>query len=305
MYMISFKIINSENKDEIYEALAESFDKEGREALFEIVESLPLFELEDVEYAITASHGCLLMRIFDMGRYLFAFPYEISGDADIELAIDDLVEYARREEVSLVLTDVPIEAFSLLSGFRHMDVDCEDDVGTVYRVRIKTECELISEIPESEYGRVKLNAITDEDVELYARLCKSKNVNKYWGYDYSADIENPLDAYFLENARREFSLGVSISFAIRAAGFFCGEAVIYAFDGRGGAEFAVRLLPEWQGQGLGKDAVRATMNAARKIGLTHLNAKIMSENSPSHSMVRTIMTLCASEDGAEIYECRL
>jgi len=284
--MISFKIITDETKKDILRQL-ENLSESEYESALEIVLSLS-FDEDDVEYAISAIAGCLLVRVFDMGRYFFLYPYEISEDADVISAIDAVSEYAMREEIPLVFSDVPKDAVSSFFGFRHMDLDAEDECADSYRVRIKTECELVSEIPNVTRGRVTLNAISEEDVGEYARLCKDKNVNKYWGYDYSLDAIEPADEYFFDTACDEFARGISISMAIRTEDAFCGEAVIYAFDGKGAAEFAIRLLPEFHGRGLGVESVLAIADVAKSIGLTTLRSKIFSKNLPSVAMLKKV-----------------
>ena len=76
--------------------------------------------------------------------------------------------------------------------------------------------------------------------------------------------------------------------ALRLAGEFIGEASLYAFDGKGCAEFAIRLLPDFQGQGLGTQGCRALMLAAKKMGLLRLGARIMKENRASLAMLRKL-----------------
>ncbi len=281
--MISFKVLTEDNRDELVLAFSEQLDSEGISALSEIVDGLS--ETEDVEYAVTASDGCVLIRVFDMGRYVFLYPYAVSSDADEAAAIIKINEYAVREEIPLVFSDVPRAALSELLIFRHMDIDAEDSEGESFSVKIKTECMLLDKIPQLDAGRVKLDAITEADIPLYAELSRSQNVNKYWGYDYSDDVAEPGDEYFFEESARDFYFGVAMSLAIRCGDEFCGEAVIYAFDGMGGAEFAIRLLPIAQGRGLGRCTVEALCELARKIGLVRLYSVIMKENERSVAML--------------------
>lgn len=298
--MISFQLLTQKNKESVISSLSEKLSPKEKEELHSIVSSFDT-EDEDVEFALSWFSGCLLVRIFDMGRYLFVFPYEICRSAETELAIGAVSEYAMREEIPLIFTDVPAESLSVFAGFRHMDVDAEDEEGRAYRVRIKTECELLSEIPETTRGRVALNAICEEDIEDYARLCRDKSINKYWGYDYTEDESVPADAYFYDNASLEFARGVSVCMAIRFNGAFCGESVIYAFDGRGGAEFAIRLLPEYHGRGLGTESVMATVEAAKSMGLTVLYSKIFSENLPSVAMLKRVTDKWTESDGTHTF----
>lgn len=284
--MISFRVITEKNKDKLIRSLSDGKDEDACVNLSEIIYGLA-YEA-DVEFAIADYEGCALIRVFDMGKYIFLYPYEICEGADVFGAIKAIAEYAMREEIPLVFSDVPRERLSDFAIFRHMDIDAEDNFGESFLVKIKTECMLIDEIPTVNWGRVTLNAITEDDVPLYAMLSKSADVNRYWGYNYADDVSSPTDEYFYECAHRDFNFGVSMSLAVRCEGNFCGEALVYAFDGMGGAEFAIRLLPQWQGKGIGRCTVAALMELGRRIGLVRLYSKIMKENEKSIAMLDSV-----------------
>jgi len=311
--MISFKPLCEDNIDALTNSLVAGLPEDSMQEVSEIVISLLAMsdaaaeDGYDLSYALTMSHGCLLVRVFDMGRYLFLYPFAVAEDASVQFAILAVAEYARREEIPLVFSDVPAEELSSFVGFRHMDIDSEDAECESYRITVKTECQLLDEIPEEVCGRVNLNAITEADMADYARLCKDEEINKYWGYDYSADVKNPTDDYFLSQAQLDFARGVALSLAIREGECeaFCGEAVIYAFDGRGGAEFAVRLLKEYQGRGLGRAAVLAVQALARKIGLVRLYARVKEENAPSLAMLCGVMPAVDELRDEKYYEITL
>lgn len=294
--MISFKIIDEKNRNDILKELSLNLANEEKEMLEEIISGFDIDADNDIEFGICFYSGCLIIRIFDMGRYLFLFPYAILDNADLHEAIDAVAKYAIREEILLTFTDVPADYLYCFCGFRHMDIDAEDDNAESYRVKIKRESDLIDEIPEIELGRVKLNALCENDISDYSALCKDKNVNKYWGYDYSEDVSEPSDRYFYENAHLEFAAGTSVSFAIRYGDCFVGEAVIYAFDGKGGAEFAIRLLPEYQGIGLGPEGVKATCEAGRRLGLIRIYSKVIKDNLPSLKMLKKVSDECIESD---------
>ncbi len=281
--MLSFTELTKDNRESVTELFKLQLDADSIAAFREITDGI--LDSDELEYAVALDNGCLLIRVFDMGKYIFIYPYEIMENADIHSAILQICEYAVREELPLVFSDVPADALSEFSVFRHMDIDAEDIIGESFSVKIKTECMLLDEIPIIDMGRVKLSAIEKADIPLYAKLSKAENVNKYWGYDYKNDVSVPTDEYFYETAMRDFSYGTAISLAIRCEGAFCGEAVLYAFDGMGCAEFAIRLLPKWQGKGLGRCTVKALSELARKIGLVRLSSVIMKENKKSLSML--------------------
>ena len=104
--MLSFKVISENSVEKALSPFIPDLSHDEVGELYEIVESLD-YSGDDIEYAVSVSNKCAIIRVFDMGRYMFIFPYEISDDADIDLAIDEVSEYAMREEIPLVFTGVP------------------------------------------------------------------------------------------------------------------------------------------------------------------------------------------------------
>lgn len=298
--MLSFKVLCEDNREETVNGLLSFFDGEVRDEVSEIVDGMLSFSDEDTELAVTAFSGCILFRIFDMGRYIFPLPYEISKEADIRAAIYEIAEYAMRQEIGLVYTDVAPDMLPLFSHFRHITLDKEGvDEDSSYRISVSTECELLSEFPGISDGEISLSALSEEDTEVYARLCRDEEIIKVWGYDYREDVKEASDAYFIENAFREFNLGISITLAVRRGEDFVGEATIYGFDGMGNAEIAIRILPEYRKEGVGSKALSLLIELARKIGLVRLVAYVFSDNIPSVRMTEKYMVRL-SEDGGRV-----
>ena len=169
-----------------------------------------------------------------------------------------------------------------------------------FRVRIKTECELLEEIPGLDFEDISLAPLSLEDSESYARLIRDEDTNKFWGYDFREDFsEGVSDEFFIENARSEFMRNSAITLAIRCADGFLGELTLYAFDGSGGAELAIRLLPEQRGKGLGKKSFAALLEYAKTIGLTKLFAFVDKSNAISLKYLGNLMEK-AGEDGTRV-----
>lgn len=298
--MLSFKELTKENTGAVLDEL--SGKPEWRDALEEIVSSFSEYidENGDTGVAVCVSCGCLLSRIFDMGRYLFIYPIELERCADTEAAIDEVREYAVREEVPLVLCDVPREKIGeLLLMIRHANIDCEDEAGESFRVEAKSECSLLSCFPEYEMGDISLVSERDEDAESIAALVKDDEVNEYWGYDFREDIpsERVPDSYFLETARAEFARGVAMTLAIRYKGEFVGECVYYAFDYKGGCEIALRIKRDTWGNKIGSRALRGAIEIAERIGLLNLYTVIDERNTRSIGMVKGEFELTRCEGG--------
>ena len=298
--MISFTELSSDNLEALSDMLRERVCPSDVEYFADVLSSLLETVEEDPDTGVGVSEfgGCLLARIFDYGRYMFVFPIAQRDDADVFGAVDAISAYAVKEEIPLVFTDVPCEELGALVGrYRHLSLDAEDADASSYRVEVRGECEILKEIPDVESDRIRLNSPSPEDIPDIARLARDENVNKYWGYSYLSDIGDVADEYFYESSMRAFEEGVSMSMAIRYSGRYVGEAEFYSFDLRGGAEIAIRLLPEWQGQGLGKETLALAIKLARHIGLSTLYGRVMEQNEPSIRFMSSLMTEYKREDG--------
>lgn len=282
--MLKFTELEEENIEKIVERLFDS-DSYAAEILYSFDFSDP-----DVSYAVTPSHGCMLVRIFDYGRYLFLYPIELSADASPSRAVLEISEYARREEIGLTFVDVPsheVKSFIEL-GFLHLDVDAVDEDS--FRVRVKTECELAPNEIEFSCGELTLSEITDGDTADYAAICRDEVLNRFWGYDYKEDMPNAPDEYFLITARESRALGMALCLAVRENGTLVGEVQFFAFDGRGECELAVRISRSNQSRGLGSRALGAAIQLSKGLGLRTVACDVMNENLHSFAMVEKFFT---------------
>ena len=283
--MISFDVIANGNSD----LLVQKLERKCVDADFDYVSDI-LAELsscgDGCEYAVSAFSGCLLVRVYD-GEYFFLYPEPVAVEYNIFSAIDELRLYAVREEIPLVIAEVPAdEAENVAETFSSADIYEDGDDGEVCTVRVLSEIMLSDELPEIFGERLEIKPLSESDSEIYARLCRDDETNKYWGYNYSDDVSTPEDEYFIENAFAEYSRGVAASFGIRLSGEFIGEALLYAFDLVGGAECAVRLLPGYRGRRLSSECVELICDAARRLGLQRLFATVDNENKPSMNLFK-------------------
>ena len=291
--MLSFKAI-----DEFKTAALTSLSEEELEYLHELLEDIEATRDSDVEMAYTVVDFCLAVRVFDFGRYSFIFPIALSGRADEASAVDYINEYAIREEIERIFTDVPRECISLFTDkFRHLDIDAEDPYAESFRIKIKTECELLDSIQAFDSNGFSLSELKESDKSDYARLLRDTETNKYWGYDYKDDFsENVSDSFFIENARLEFTRGTAIALALKKNGTFVGEGTLYAFDGKGGCEIAIRLLSEARGKGLGNKSFYSLVEYAKMIGLVRISAYVDKRNAPSLAFCRNLMEISEESD---------
>jgi RimJ/RimL family protein N-acetyltransferase len=276
--MLSFSLLDENGIEKTIDRIMSAIPDCDRSYLHEIIGSL----LDgDSEIAVSSSCGCLLIRIFD-GEYSFVYPIDLTDDADPDNACDDIRLYAMKEEIPLVFTDVPFDMLgALIHGYRHVSLDAGDSDCDTYTVRMLTEVALLDEVPTLDFGEITLDSLTEADDSDYSRLSKDRDTNRFWGYDYTADADNPTDDYFRLEAEGEFNRGVAMSFAVRKDGRFVGEATLYAFDYHGGCELGIRILPEYRRGGLAGMIIDGFTECGSRLGLTNIRATVMADNLPS------------------------
>jgi RimJ/RimL family protein N-acetyltransferase len=185
----------------------------------------------------------------------------------------------------------------LTSLFDHVDARAYDDDEDSFVAVVNSECDMIDLPPTVSVDGVTLSALVDRDAAAFAAICRDREVNKYWGFDDTADLPDAPDEYYLEIAESELMRGVALSLAVRYEGDLVGEAVLFDFDYRGSAMAGVRLAKEYHGRGIGGVAFDALIEVARRIGLKSLRADVMEENIPSLRMIERRMERGASEGG--------
>ncbi len=171
-------------------------------------------------------------------------------------------------------------------------------MGAKLQMVVRNELDSLKEIPALRSGRLTLDGLREEDRAAYNRLCLDDGRNRWWGYDYRQDLKGELtEDYFLETARRDFANKLAVNFAVRLDGQLIGEAVLYRFDYRGQAELGCRILPEYAGNGYGREAFQTAAEwSLYSLGLRRLTAKCYHENLASARMLESCMRSCG-EDG--------
>ena len=254
---------------------------------------------------LAAAYGdnILYVRIYDGERYVFPLPFMLTDDCDMHRACLLLSKYAIREMIPLIITDVPREDLDFVADiFPHIDAWCYAEDDDSFAVKINSECDMLEDVPTLEFDGIRLDEILDSDKELYAELCRDRELNKYWGYD--ADVDNPdgVSDYYIDVVRREFNDGVAVTFAARDGGVFIGEGVIYDFDYLGGASVALRILPRYHGFGYGTRVLRALVKLAARIGLARIKTEILNDNAASIAMTAKVMDKVSSDEEKTYFE---
>ncbi len=253
----------------------------------EIVDSfLPLFD-EGCEVGFAILSDILLVRIFNGEEYVFIYPIALSDGADEREALSELRAYAVREEIPLVLCDVPKEAKDTLEAMFRFTEMHEDD-GCLYAI-VKSEVSMLCEPLCADDGVISLTPLSKEDIKVYAEISENEELNKYWGYDYREDVTAPDDEYFYLVSERGRKDGTSLSLGIRYNGCLIGEGCLWGFDLMGGAEIGFRILPEWQSRGFGRRALKLLISLGEEMGLINLYASVKKENLPSVRLLDSVM----------------
>ena len=88
-----------------------------------------------------------------------------------------------------------------------------------------------------------------------------------------------------------------MNFAVRLGDRFIGEAVLWNFDNKGRTELGCRILPEFAGQGYGREAFsRAADWALYELGVRVLEGKCFKENLSSKKMLESCMRSVGEDD---------
>ena len=172
------------------------------------------------------------------------------------------------------------------------------ELGSKIHFAVGNELDDWDAVPRLETERLVLDGLTEADKAAYNALCLDDERNRWWGYDYRQDLHGELtEDYFLEVARHDFSLRLAVNFAVRLEGRLIGEAVLYNFDWRGGAELGCRIAPEWAGNGYGTEAFAAAAEwALYRLGLDRVVAKCYHENKASYEMLASCMRRNGSDE---------
>ena len=102
---------------------------------------------------------------------------------------------------------------------------------------------------------------------------------------------------FFEVAKRDFENRGAVNFAVRLDGKFIGEAVLYRFNYRGDAELGCRILPEYAGNGFGREAFAAAAEwGLYEVQLNRVVAKCYHENTASYAMLSSCMRLTGKDE---------
>lgn len=162
----------------------------------------------------------------------------------------------------------------------------------------------VEDIPKLKTERLTLSALTQKDISAYNALILNRERNRWWGYDDVAALKGPVQTdSFYKVATTDFMDRTAVNFAVRLDGKLIGEAVLYNFDYRGGAELGCRIVPDCAGHGYGTEAFQAVADwALYQIHLTRIFAKCYRENRASYRMLSSCMQKRGNDDKFYYFE---
>ena len=173
------------------------------------------------------------------------------------------------------------------------------DMGVKYHVELENELYRLSEIPSLATERLTLRPLREEDQTAYNALCLDDERNLWWGYDFRQDLGDAAltEDYFLSVTKEDFRRHLAVNFAVCLHDRCIGEAVLYRFDYKGGAELGCRIATSEAGHGYGSEAFAAVKNwALYKLGLRKVVAKCYHENATSFRMLSSCMKKVGEDD---------
>ncbi|MEE3420180.1 MAG: GNAT family N-acetyltransferase [Lachnospiraceae bacterium] len=158
--------------------------------------------------------------------------------------------------------------------------------------------EHVHEFPVITTARLVLDRMKEEDIPAYNELVLDRERNRWWGYDDLGSLTEPYTKHsFFDVQEADWTARNAINFAIRLDGKFIGEAVLYNFDFRGGAELGCRIAKEYAGNGYGTEAFQAVANwALYTVHMRNIVAKCYHENEASFRMLSSCMNKAGRDE---------
>lgn len=157
----------------------------------------------------------------------------------------------------------------------------------------------LSHYPKLIGERIELREITDINSNDFFRLEYDSERNKYWGYNWREHYSGePTPEYFMSGIREDFKKKEELPLGIFYDGIFAGEVVLHNFGYRSDCEIGVRLLPEFEGKGIAKEALLLLMKYTFiELEVETIMAKCFKGNERSRkSLLSAGMKACGEDD---------
>lgn len=161
-----------------------------------------------------------------------------------------------------------------------------------YMFKIKNNLDLLNDIPTIYVNNeITLSKILDNDKNEYYNLYIDEDLNKYWGYDYKADLGNKTATpeYFLNMVNEDFKNKEWFSFAVKKNNILIGEITLGELNNNNECEIGYRLIKKEQGKGYMYQSICALLKYLySKLGISVINAKAYHQNERSLSLLKKL-----------------
>ncbi|MBQ9081297.1 MAG: GNAT family N-acetyltransferase [Clostridia bacterium] len=169
-----------------------------------------------------------------------------------------------------------------------------------YTLEVDKPLKQVKTLPVIRSERLRIAKIHKRDKEAYFALASDVERNRWWGYDYRNDLKGktPDADYFLNIIRRDFRQRNEMALGVFLDKTLIGEAVLHNFSYTGEAEVGARLLPEYEGKGYAREALKALTDYAFSVlAVERVQAKCFKENARSRRMLEGAgMRFCGEDE---------
>ena len=145
-------------------------------------------------------------------------------------------------------------------------------------------------VPTIHTDDLVLEAFRDDDAAAYNRMALDPELNRYWGYDDSQNMSSEYgEKSLLHVIEEDYKHHRALNFAVRLSGQLIGEALLYHFDRKGGAEFGIRIMKEYQGRGYSRQIYESIARwGLYELGLRVVYSKCYHANAASYALFSKI-----------------
>ena len=126
---------------------------------------------------------------------------------------------------------------------------------------------------------LKIDDITANDKSTLFSLATDETLNEFWGYDYKEHLKSPpTEEYFVNFVDGLKKIKEEYSVAVRLDGKMIGEGVFHNLNFLGEVEVGLRLLPNFNGKGIGSKVFKMLATLATSLGAKKVKAKCFKQN---------------------------
>lgn len=155
-----------------------------------------------------------------------------------------------------------------------------------------------------ETKRLTIDDIRESDKENYAKLYLDRELNKWWGYDYSDDLngQSPSPDYFYSFQKKLKENKEEYLLIVRLNDIMIGELVLYNFGDDLDVEIGFRFFREYQKKGYATESVIALINYVKIVlNATKVKSRCFKENVASKALIERTGFKKVNEDKTHYY----